>query len=301
MTLNADSDGPARFRFIQYGSWFLVALLLSSLLMLGCGRTDPDAEIAKMNEETKEINRQIQENNVALIKAIDGVMWDELVKAVVDGKPEEAEKAKATFFATSKAADKLVSVLKAENTELSKELEVVLAILPDFVAHAKSDETTEVLLEPLSELTFSAVPEIQRDALQTLLQSMESAIGYGTSISNAYVGRGHSRSERNELQTAIDDFGTAVKLDPKNEAAYIGRSNVWLKQERFEKSISDLTQAIDLNSQNWQTRFLRAFARHELGDNKGAVEDLKAGLELNPGNAQMLKLQEVIEKSLDVN
>lgn len=90
--------------------------------------------------------------------------------------------------------------------------------------------------------------------------------------------------ERGDTLGAIADLDTVLTIDKYDHTAYMARSIINLGLKRYDAVESDLTQAIKLSP--FCGHYInRSLAREELGNLKGAMEDLDMAVQLDPDNA----------------
>ena len=90
--------------------------------------------------------------------------------------------------------------------------------------------------------------------------------------------------ERGDTLGAIADLDSVLAIDKYDHTAYMARSIINLGLKRYDVVESDLTQAIKLSP--YCGHYInRSLAREELGDLKGAMEDLDMAVLLDPDNA----------------
>ena len=90
--------------------------------------------------------------------------------------------------------------------------------------------------------------------------------------------------ERGDTLGAIAALDTVLMIDKYDHAAYMDRSIINIGLKKFEEVESDLTQAIHLFPMSGHY-INRSIAREELGNLRGAMEDLDMAVQLDPDNA----------------
>ncbi len=101
----------------------------------------------------------------------------------------------------------------------------------------------------------------------------------------AYVERGFAYIDLEDLGAAQADMDSALALDPLSGGAYMGRALIALNQLDYTRAEAEYTRAIELGSINpIDALFGRAFARMQLGDYPGALDDYNIVIAFDPGN-----------------
>ena len=90
--------------------------------------------------------------------------------------------------------------------------------------------------------------------------------------------------ERGDTLGAIANLDSVLTIDKYDHSAYMARSIINLGLKRYEEVESDLTQAIKLFP-DCGHYINRSIAREELGNLRGAMDDLDMAVQLDPDNA----------------
>lgn len=90
--------------------------------------------------------------------------------------------------------------------------------------------------------------------------------------------------ERGDTLGAIAALDTILMIDKYDHAAYMDRSIINIGLNKFEEVENDLTQAIHLFPMSGHY-INRSIAREELGNLRGAMDDLDMAVQLDPDNA----------------
>lgn len=88
-----------------------------------------------------------------------------------------------------------------------------------------------------------------------------------------YYSRANARYKLGDLQGAIDDYTESIQINPTGNSAYSERAITHFEIGNYRESIEDLTHLIP-NKEDYIYYFFRGFARVQLGDKLGAIEDL---------------------------
>jgi tetratricopeptide (TPR) repeat protein len=81
----------------------------------------------------------------------------------------------------------------------------------------------------------------------------------------------------------------AIAADASDVAAYKQRAVVLCQMQQFEEAMTDLNTIIDtLHADDAEVYQLRGTLRMQQGDKKGAIDDMRKALDLNPELLQQL-------------
>ncbi|KAJ3152956.1 Hsp90 cochaperone [Geranomyces michiganensis] len=107
--------------------------------------------------------------------------------------------------------------------------------------------------------------------------------------------RGNQAFSAGAFEEAIQHFSAAIELDPKNHVLYSNRSASYSSLKNYEAALADATKTVELKP-DWPRGYSRkGAALHGLGDLAEAAEAYKAGLAVDPNNAQLKKALEEVE------
>jgi tetratricopeptide (TPR) repeat protein len=101
-----------------------------------------------------------------------------------------------------------------------------------------------------------------------------------------YVDRGILEARIDESKDALTDYDTGLKLRPDLAEAYIDRGATYIAVHRYAQALQDIDKGIGLGARQPEVAYYdRAIAHEGLGDIRGAYEDYKKALELQPNFA----------------
>jgi tetratricopeptide (TPR) repeat protein len=92
-----------------------------------------------------------------------------------------------------------------------------------------------------------------------------------------------------DFEKANISYESALKIFPEfenNLKVYKERANMKIGMGQYPAALTDLNNLISKGFGNDTTYNIRAVARFNLGDSKGAVSDLETAVKLNPGNTE---------------
>ncbi|KAJ3327099.1 Hsp90 cochaperone [Blyttiomyces sp. JEL0837] len=111
--------------------------------------------------------------------------------------------------------------------------------------------------------------------------------------------QGNKAFSSGDFPSAIKYFTEAIAIDSSNHVLYSNRSAAYASQKNYVDALTDAEKTVELNS-SWAKGYSRkGAALYGLGRYSEAVECYKAGLNLEPTNAQMKKGLEDSEMALE--
>ena len=100
------------------------------------------------------------------------------------------------------------------------------------------------------------------------------AIRLDERMDDAYMERARCRAERGDFDGAVQDLNVAIDLNPENSAAYSGRGASLAATGSSQSALLDLCAAIEMDPNNAAAYMARALLNFNIGEFRGAVEDL---------------------------
>lgn len=100
---------------------------------------------------------------------------------------------------------------------------------------------------------------------------------------STYVNRGILRARVNDTDGALNDYNTALRLKPELGEGYVDRGANFITLKRYQEALADIDKGIQLGANRPQIAYYDRAVVHEfLGDIRGAYEDYKKAVELQP-------------------
>jgi len=116
------------------------------------------------------------------------------------------------------------------------------------------------------------------------------------------INRGILRSRTDDADGAMKDYDDGLKIDKTLAEGYVDRGAALLALHRYKEALADLNKGIDMGAREPQIAYYdRAIVNEALGDIRGAYEDYKKAVELQPDftlAVQELQRFRVIHKNL---
>jgi len=97
------------------------------------------------------------------------------------------------------------------------------------------------------------------------------------------INRGILRSRTDDAEGAIADYDKGLKTDSSLAEGYVDRGAALLALHRYKEALVDLNKGIDMGAREPQIAYYdRAIVNEALGDVRGAYEDYKKAVEIQP-------------------
>jgi hypothetical protein len=126
------------------------------------------------------------------------------------------------------------------------------------------------------------------------IERLQRAVDIDPDNSQAWVLLGGAYNEANS-DRAILCYENALKLNPRSYLAYRGLGNYYLKEKDYSLAEAYYSKAIDINSFRFAPIYKnRAVARMQIGNNRGAKEDLTRYLEQLPTAQDRKSIEEAL-------
>jgi tetratricopeptide (TPR) repeat protein len=126
------------------------------------------------------------------------------------------------------------------------------------------------------------------------IERLQTATEIDPDNSQAWVLLGGAYNEANS-DKAFVCYENALKLNPNSYLAYRGLGNYYLKEKDYSLAEAYYSKAIEINSYRFAPLYKnRAVARLQLGNNRGAKEDLTEYLEQMPTAQDRRSIEEAL-------
>lgn len=111
---------------------------------------------------------------------------------------------------------------------------------------------------------------------QEAQRSYEQAIQLEPKYAEAYHNLGHIYDRQEDYKAALEKYNQAIAIRSDYRRAYINRGRIYAIQGKWTKAKADYDEAINkLNDDRAETYLSRGLVLSELGDKRGAVEDIE--------------------------
>jgi tetratricopeptide (TPR) repeat protein len=118
-----------------------------------------------------------------------------------------------------------------------------------------------------------------------------------------YVNRGILKSRNEDTNGALDDYDRGLKLNANLGEGYVDRGAALIVLQRYDDALKDIDKGIGLGSKKLEIAYYdRAIVDEALGDIRGAYEDYKKAVELQPDftlASEQLQRFKVVRKRTD--
>lgn len=143
-------------------------------------------------------------------------------------------------------------------------------------------------------ICFEAEELRQHGKINEAIERLQRAVEIDPENSQAWVLLAGVYNETNS-DKAIRCYENAIKLNPKSYLAYRGLGNYYLKKKDYSLADAYYGKAIDINSFRFAPIYKnRAVARMQIGNNRGAKEDLIKYLEQMPTAQDRKSIEEAL-------
>ena len=143
-------------------------------------------------------------------------------------------------------------------------------------------------------ICFEAEELRQHGKISEATERLQRAVEIDPENSQAWVLLAGVYNETNS-DKAIRCYENAIKLNPKSYLAYRGLGNYYLKKKDYSLADAYYGKAIDINSFRFAPIYKnRAVARIQIGNNRGAKEDLIKYLEQMPTAQDRKSIEEAL-------
>ena len=171
---------------------------------------------------------------------------------------------------------------------------VSIIMIPSDMKDLLKNETLKFVKS--NRLCFEAEGQRQHGNLNEAIEILQNATEMDSENAQAWSLLGGIYNEANS-ENAIACYEKAIKLNGRYYLAYRGLGNYYLKKKKYSLAEAYYNQAITINSMRFGPIYKnRAIARMELGNNKGAKEDLVKYLEQMPGADDRKSIQEALNQ-----
>lgn len=141
---------------------------------------------------------------------------------------------------------------------------------------------------------FEAEGLRQYGNIDEAIERLQRAVDIDPDNSQAWVLLGGAYNEANS-DRAILCYENALKLNPRSYLAYRGLGNYYLKEKDYSLAEAYYSKAVDINSFRFAPIYKnRAVARMQIGNNRGAKEDLTRYLEQLPTAQDRKSIEEAL-------
>ena len=171
------------------------------------------------------------------------------------------------------------------------EMTAIIMIPSDMKELLKNEE---LKFAKSNRICFEAEELRQHGKINEATERLQRAVEIDPENSQAWVLLAGVYNETNS-DKAIRCYENAIKLNPKSYLAYRGLGNYYLKKKDYSLADAYYGKAIDINSFRFAPIYKnRAVARMQIGDNRGAKEDLIKYLEQMPTAQDRKSIEEAL-------
>jgi len=148
---------------------------------------------------------------------------------------------------------------------------------------------------------YMGVIMLSRNDLKGALKLLDISIKIDPVKGRSYFNRAIVHDQLNLKEEAIRDYDMALKMNPELTLDVLrNRSVLFLETGKYEKALTDLDGLVKIDGKDFSNYYNRAFVKVMLKDMKGAVEDYRMVLKLNPGDKQTIEQLRVLSESQNI-
>ena len=115
----------------------------------------------------------------------------------------------------------------------------------------------------------------EKGELELAIEDFDSILRINPKDTAAYVNRGTAYSRKGDQDRAITDYDIAIRLDPHLGEAYADRGRAYSLKANWRQTIADCDAALLIDPNIAHAYFVRGFARGQLGDEIGYMQDVR--------------------------
>ena len=155
--------------------------------------------------------------------------------------------------------------------------------------------------EPFSEAAeFGGSP---KDGIETCSYAIDKEPLSIRDRAATFINRGILRSRATDPNGALGDYNAGLALDASLAEGYIDRGATYIVLQKYDVALQDINKGIDMGARKPQIAYYdRAIVNEALGNIRGAYEDYKKAVELEPDFAlasEQLTRFKVVRKRSD--
>lgn len=217
--------------------------------------------------------------------------------------PTDAEKVEfqVAYTTAMNAADLATRIDESEplNWAVLARIYGTLATLRYESAQEKAVSALEMSrkLNPRNPLPYleSAIVEGRAGNLEVARKYIQASISLKPNFTEAFYQLSQLEIATGNVDAAIQSTQAIITLEPRNPARYYQLGILESSRDNIERAVVAFETAINLDTNYANARYLLALAYDIQGKSTEAKEQLKVVLQLNPGNADVLRLINTIE------
>jgi len=143
------------------------------------------------------------------------------------------------------------------------------------------------------------IQETNEGKFDEALHSLSRAVGLKPDDALSYFSLAIVYHNMNELVSAYDNYSKAIEFNPAMVDAYFNRAQTILADKdageiKLNKALKDLQKAVELDPKFVDALYYSAVVQKQLGDYKGALENLDKVLAIEPDAVYSKALKKLI-------
>ena len=245
-------------------------------------------EITDRGEDADEVYWSI------IIEDKDYLSEIDLLKEWTKGKLEDDEDCDELSQYWKIGADESSTYSDKESFISAVDWDMVIKIVKEAWDFCRSEKAIEKIIEREKEIDSIEVEDFaghsEENDSEKEIQNYTEAITNDPSNPDNYVGRANQYDSLGEYEKAIKDYDKALQIKEEAKTYFYRGASKFRQQITPEKELTnpsvildDYNKSIELDPNNFHAYKFRGELRHfYLNDDKGAIDDFKKVLELNP-------------------
>jgi tetratricopeptide (TPR) repeat protein len=142
------------------------------------------------------------------------------------------------------------------------------------------------------------------DGIATCSMALDEAALSISDRAATFINRGILKSRNEDPDGALNDYNRGLALDGNLGEGYVDRGAVMIVYRRYDDALKDIDKGLSMGAKKPQIAYYdRAIADEALGDIRGAYEDYKKAVEIDPSftlaSDQLSRFKVVVHKRSD--
>ncbi len=175
----------------------------------------------------------------------------------------------------------------------------VVKVNLDMYQTAIEDLNKSIYLNPSKALTYyyRGTAKLLLTKYNDAVNDFNNAIKLDSNDELSYHNRGQANFNLNKYKLAIEDYSKAIEINPKYLSPYLTRGITHYIERNYKESINDFNIILNADSNDIEIYYYRGLAQEQIGDFRGAYDDLLKVKLINPDYPKLYgKLKEIVEE-----
>ncbi len=175
----------------------------------------------------------------------------------------------------------------------------VVKVNLDIHETAIDDLSRAIYLNPNKALTYyyRGTAKLLLTKYNDAVSDFNNAIKLDSNDEFSYHNRGQANYNLKKYKLAIEDYTKAIEINPKYMSPYLTRGFTHFVEKNYKEAITDFNISLNDDSNDIEILYYRGLAKEQIGDFRGAYDDLLKAKLINPDYPKLYgKLKEVVEE-----